>query len=128
MGENLNVEQMLKEVPLEPDRVWKKGEHRFKNNPESRILSISGASFLASNADMAEFETQQKEATDFLKENIALIREMVAFSGVDEATIDFGVELRDVAIHGDYLAPEFIRYAAKAGIGVEISHYPCTDE
>ena len=128
IGKNLDIDNMLNEIPLEPDRIWKKGEPRFRNSPESRINSVSGASFLASNAEMNEFEKQQEEATRYLKQNASLIKEVAGYPGVEEATIDFGVELRDVAIHCDYLTPEFVRYAAEAGIGIEISHYPCTEE
>jgi hypothetical protein len=127
-GECLDIEELLKAITLEPNRVWRKGEPRSESKPDSRILSKSGASFIASSADMDEFEIQLKEATDFIKNNIIQIQKIVGFNGVSEAVFDFGVEFRDVAIHCDYLSPEFVRYAAEAGIGVEISHYPCVEE
>lgn len=127
-GENLEIGKLLKEVPLEPHRVWIKGKPRFKSNPNSRVVETSGAAFIVSNADMAEFEAQIKEAAAFLKVNMAQIKQMVSFEGVSEATFDFGIELRDVAIHCDYLSPEFLGYIAEAGIGVELSHYPCSEE
>jgi hypothetical protein len=127
-GEYLDIEELVKAITLEPNRVWRKGEPRSESKPDSRILSKSGASFIASSADMDEFEIQLKEATDFIKNNIIQIQKIVGFNGVSEAVFDFGVELRDVAIHCDYLSPEFVRYAAEAGIGVEISHYPCVEE
>jgi len=127
-GEYLDIEELVKAITLEPNRVWRKGEPRSESKPDSRILSKSGASFIASSADMDEFEIQLKEATDFIKNNIIQIQKIVGFNGVSEAVFDFGVELRDVAIHCDYLSPEFVRYAAEAGIGVELSHYPCVEE
>ena len=127
-GEYLDIEVLVKAITLEPNRVWRKGEPRSESKPDSRVLSKSGASFIVSSADMDEFEIQLKEATDFIKNNIIQIQKIVGFNGVSEAVFDFGVELRDVAIHCDYLSPEFVRYAAEAGIGVELSHYPCVEE
>ena len=127
-GEYLDIEELVKAITLEPNRVWRKGEPRSESKPDSRVLSKSGASFIVSSADMDEFEIQLKEATDFIKNNIIQIQKIVGFNGVSEAVFDFGVELRDVAIHCDYLSPEFVRYAAEAGIGVELSHYPCVED
>lgn len=128
LGESLDIEQMLNDIPLEPDRVWKKGERRFKSDPESRLLPKSGASFVASEAEMNEFDKQLEEATEYLKGNMSLIKKITEYPGIEEATIDFGVEFRDVAIHSDYLSPEFVANAFQAGIGIEISHYPCSEE
>lgn len=127
-GSSLNVETLLAQTALEPDRVWKKGEPRFKSKPNGETLNNSGASFLASDADMSEFDTQTDDASVFLEENHSEIRKIVVFPGVEGVVLDFGVELRDVTIHSDYLPPKLIQAAAQVGIGVELSHYPCSKE
>lgn len=128
-GSSLNVEALLAQTALEPDRVWKKGEPRFKTKPDGETLNNSNASFLASEADMSEFDIQTREASFFLEKNHSEIRKMVVFPGVEEVVLDFGVELRDYAIHSDYLPPKLIQVAAQAGIGLELSHYyPCSKE
>jgi hypothetical protein len=128
LGEHLDIEQMLNDIPLEANRFWKKGERRFNSDPDSRLLPKSGASFIASDAEMNEFEIQLEEATKYLQDNMFLIKRITKYSGVEEATIDFGVELRDMEIHCDYLSPEFVANVSKAGIGIEISHYPCNED
>ena len=77
---------------------------------------------------MDNFELQVQEAHSFLERNLDKIIKIIEFPGVEEATIDFGVELRDVAIHSDYLNPKFLEVVTQAGIGIEISHYPCSEE
>ena len=124
LGKSLDIEALLKNVSLEPDRVWIKGEPRFKSDPNSQLNEKSCASFIASDADMDNFELQIKEAQSFLERNLDTIIQIVKFPGIDEATIDFGIELRDVAIHCDYLNPQFLAIVAQVGIGIELSHYP----
>ena len=53
---------------------------------------------------------------------------MVTFEGVEDLRLDFGVEFRDVAIHGDFLPNHFLRAAGNAGVSVLLSHYPCSEE
>lgn len=127
-GESLDIDALLGEVGIEPDRVWRKGERRFPNNPESRIHEHSGASFTASAAGMDEFDLQVADSSEFLEQHKADIVRMVGFLGVEGVTLDFGVELRDVAIHSDFLTPRFIKAAGAAGIAVELSHYPRMEE
>lgn len=127
-GSSLNVEALLAQTALKPDRVWKKGEPRSETKPNGETLSNSSASFLASEADMSEFDTQAKEASAFLEMNHSEIRKMVVFPGVEGVVLNFGLELRDVAIHSDYLSPKLIQVAAQSGIGVELSHYPWRNE
>jgi len=128
VGESLDIEKLLQEVLIEPDQTWKKGDRRFKSDSNSRLLTKSGVFFVASDADMDNFKLQQEETFKFLEKNILQIVKITEFLGVEEVTIDFGVELRDVAIHCDYLTPKFLGIVAKAGIGIEISHYPCIEE
>lgn len=127
-GDALNVEALLTQLALEPDRVWRKGDPRFKSKPNGEVLNNSGASFMASEAEMFEFNIQAEEASAFLEKHRLDIRKMVDYPGVDGVVLDFGVELRDVAIHSDYLSPKLIQAAAQAGIGVELSHYPFSKE
>jgi hypothetical protein len=127
-GSSLDIGALLARTVLEADRVWIKGEPRFQSKSDGETLNNSGANFLVSEADMSEFDIQIKEASAFLEKNQSEIEKMVLFPGVEGAVLDFGVELRDVAIHSDYLSPELIQVAAKAGVGIRLSHYPCISE
>lgn len=127
-GKSLNVEALLGQLTLEPDRVWRKGQPRFKTKPNGETLNKSGVSFVASDADMSEFNIQTEEASNFLEKHRSEIRRMVEFPEVEGVVLDFGVELRDIAIHSDYLPPKLLQNAAQTGIGIELSHYPCSRE
>lgn len=127
-GSDLEIDALLDGVALEPNRVWHKGDLRFKHRPDGEVLVLSGASFIASDADMNEFDVQIKEVKDFLSEHCAEIQKMVQFPGVEGGVLDFGIELRNVAVHGDFLPLELLQLAAQAGVGIQLSHYPCSSE
>ncbi|MBX3741259.1 MAG: hypothetical protein KF712_09735 [Akkermansiaceae bacterium] len=115
---------MLATVQLEPDRIWQKGEPRVKSKPDGRLNESSGVNFVVSDADFRDFDVQLRDAIGFINGNrrcLELIRE---FPSVDWFALDFGIELRDAAIHSDILTPEFLLAAASIGISVEFSHYP----
>lgn len=123
-GESLDIDSLLAQHSLIADRAWKKGEPYFL---KGRFNSDSGANFIASNADLDEFDLQVTEATEFLGLHRSEIARIVAFPGAQDAVLDFGV-----ALYEGYVAlvlslpPRLIQLAASAGVGVEISHYPCS--
>ena len=123
-GKDLDIDSLLSKISLTADRVWYKGTPRFKNEPNEDLLPLSGASFLTSNEDMGNFDAQADETTQFICKNLNDIHTLVNYNNVEEVAIDFAIELRDTAIHSDYLTPELIKIAGKAGIGIELSHYP----
>jgi hypothetical protein len=125
-GETLDIDSLLSQCPLAADRSWKKGEPRSLNG---KLNSDSGANFIASEVDFDEFERQVTEATEFLKLHTAHIAQIVAFPGVQNAVLDFGVSLKERYVaQYSYLPPKLIQLAASAGIGIEISHYACGNE
>jgi len=127
-GEQLDVEALLAKVTLKPDRIWRKGEPRFKIKPNGQVNEQSGVTFVASDANFHEPAKQLEDATRFLEDCHDEIVLLVEFEGVEHATLDFGIELRDVAVHCDCLSPRFLRAAASAGIEVELSHYPISEK
>jgi hypothetical protein len=124
-GESLDIDALLSRYSLVVDRSWKKGEPRtFKG----KFHLDSGANFLASDADLDEFDRQVKEATEFLELHAPVIAEMVAFPGVENAVLDFGIALHEgYMAQFSYLPPQFVQLAARAGVGLEISHYACSE-
>ncbi len=122
-GSSLKIDELLSQLTLIPNSTWHIGEQHH-----GVTLKESGASFVVSEADMSEFNCQTKEACTFLNKNTVEIQSMVKFTGVKEVILDFGIELRDTAIHSDYLSPSFIEAVAHTGVGVELSHYPCKEE
>ena len=126
-GDELNVNALLSIVDLAPDRVWRRGEPRRAIKPEGKCHEQSGVTFVASDADFGEFSQQIEEATSYLEDNSVQIAAMASFEGVQYAILDFGIELRDVAIHSDILPLRFLKAAAGTGVSVELSHYPCSE-
>ena len=127
-GDHLDVDALLASIQLAPDRIWNRGEPRTRSKPNGKCHENSGIALLASDADFGDFGMQVEEATKFLEDHSAQIAGIVTFKGVEEATLDFGIELRDVMIHSDILTPRFLGAAASVGIAVELSHYPCSNE
>jgi hypothetical protein len=77
-GESLDIDALLSLYPLPVDRAWKKGEPRIL---KGRFHSDSGANFLASDADLDEFDRQVSEATEYLEQHAPVIAKMVEFPG-----------------------------------------------
>jgi hypothetical protein len=126
-GADLDVDALLARIALEPDRCWRVGQPRFKTRPKGEKLKYSGASFVASDAEMNDFHAQLRDARNFLEKNRKKLRAIADFPGVEGVILDFGIELRDAPLHSDYLPPELIALAARARVGIELSHYPqCT--
>jgi hypothetical protein len=126
-GKHLDVEALLKCTSIKPDRIWSKGEPKFKRKPEGTKMDSSGVTFLASDADFTEFDKQIEDTTEFLKANKNEILSMATHASVEFATLDFGVALRDEMIHSDTLNPQFLLAVGSLNVEVKISHYPCEE-
>ncbi|GMU46170.1 MAG: hypothetical protein AMXMBFR26_09520 [Porticoccaceae bacterium] len=124
-GEALDVDALLSEVSLQPDKIWRNGESRFGG----KIESDSGANFLVSEADLNQFDVQLQEATEFLEQQATVVAKIASFPGVESAVLDFGIEVRaGFVAQFDHLPRQFIQAAVKAGISVELSHYVCSED
>ena len=123
-GQSLDIDALLSLYSLPYDRVWKKGEPRVLNG---KLHTDSGANFLASNADLGEFDRQVSEATEYLEQHAPVVSRMVAFPGVQNAVLDFGVSLYEGNVaQFSFLPPKLVQLAASAGLGLEVSHYACS--
>lgn len=123
-GENLEIDSLLVEISIEPSNVWHKGEPRLKSKPDGRKTEHSGATFIASDAEMWEYDNQVEDAIEFLKENEEDIKTIVAFKGVECVRLDFGINLTESFVNSDYLPPPLLAMAGNLNIGIELSHYP----
>jgi hypothetical protein len=125
-GQSLDIDALLSENSLPFDRIWRKGEPRVL---KGKLYSDSGANFLASGADLDEFDRQVSEATEYLEQHAPVIAKMVEFPGVQNAVLDFGFSLYEGSVaQFSFLPPKLVRLAASAGIGLEISHYACSKD
>jgi hypothetical protein len=125
-GACLDVKTMLAQHSLPVNRSWTKGEPR---GLKGRFYTNSGASVVVSDADFDQFDLQVREATKFLELHASALANIVAYPGVEEVTLDFGIALlEEHVMMSSYLPSGFIRLAASAGIGIMLSHYACSDD
>jgi len=126
-GESLDVDALISDLPLSADQTWRKGQPR--STVSGRLHANSGANFLVSDADLDAFARQVTDATAFLASNATAVAKAARFPGVEQVTLDFGVALLEgnVAMFS-YLPPQLVQLAAQANIGIEISHYLCSEE
>ena len=126
-GKALDIDALTSSFAVPAHRTWRIGETRSVIS--GRVHSDSGANFVASNADFDAFTQQVEDATAFLESNVLAIGKLASFPGVEQVTLDFGVAfLQESVAAFSYLPPKLVALAAQARIGVEISHYACSQE
>ncbi len=125
-GETLDIDALLSQSALDFYNVWRKGEPR---NGGSKVHARSGATMVVSNAEFEEFDLQVKDAIAFLELHGTALAKVASLPGADHVGLDFAVSIREGFFTlCSYLPPRLIQLAALAGIGIEISHYPCSDD
>lgn len=128
-GVEFDVDAFLTGCTLHVCAVRRRGELVFPaSQPDGRRHEQSGVHVSASNADFGEFPRQVAEATAFLRAEAGQVRRLCEWPGVEDVTLDFGLERRDVAVQCDFLPPELVRLAGSLGLGVELSQYPAAGE
>ncbi len=123
-GESLDPLALRTIVGLKPDRIWQKGTPRSKSNLDRRLFENSGASYVVSHAGLRDFDQQILDAIDFLKRHHSCLEALRSLPGLDDFTLDFGIELRETVPHSDFLTHEFLQAVADTGLSLLLSHYP----
>lgn len=127
-GKYLDIDALIGKAALSPEFVWKAGGSTLVSGRNSSRPQGAGASYLVSNAGLADFDTQRSDSVDFMKRYEAELKVVLSFPGVEGAVLDFGIWRRDVAAQYDYFPPELIRLAGELGLGIELSQYTASDE
>src|SRR5579872_141545 len=103
-GKHFDVDVFLADCMLPVCAVKRRGEPLFPaTQPEGRRYTQSGVHVLASAADFSEFPLQVEQAIAFLRINETELRRLCTFPGVEIASLDFGIERRDVIFQFDRL-------------------------
>lgn len=84
----------------------------------------SGVNLEVSDADFEEFEQQQADAIRFLRAHAVALRRMLEVPGVERATLDFGIAMRDVVVQSDSFPADLIAALAEVGCGMELTQFP----
>jgi len=121
----MDPDALLRTTGLSAFRVDRKGEPRLLKSHGP--FAHSAVHVDVSDAEFSDLAKQIEDAVAFLEVHAAALRSATAFPGVEQATLDFAVESREVAIDSKYLPPDLLRRAGQLGIGVEISLYPPSD-
>ena len=128
-GADFDVDTFLAGCTLSVCAVMRRGEPVFPTSQSVlRRHERSGIHVIASCAEFSDFSRQVDEAMQFLRVEADPLRRLCTFPGVEDITLDFGAEWRDVVVQCDHLPPELVRQAGLLGLGIELSHYPISGE
>src|ERR1700735_4033449 len=125
-GANFAVDDFLAGSSLTPVAIVRRGQPQFAQFPSlSPIPDESGFHAVASEADFSNLETQIADAVRFVEQNQGELARLVAFSGVQKVSLDFGIEERDMAAQRECFPPNLLRIVGDLGIWLEFTLYPC---
>lgn len=123
VGDSADVAELERLSPVEPCNVFRMGQPK-SGRPNSRLARTSGVSLVVSDADFDELEEQQVEALAFLNQHQSALRAMRAVRGVESASIDFGISMRNVIVQSDSFDPEVLAAIGGLRLCLVLSQYP----
>lgn len=122
VGREADVESLVALSPVEPCNVWRRGVPR-SSRPNSRPAVTSGLTLVVSDAEFEDLE-QQADAIQFLRAHSSILKNMSEVAGVEHATLDFGIAMRDVVVQAVHFPADLIAALAVAGCGMELTQFP----
>ena len=124
-GVDFAVDEFLAGSAISPIAVFRRGEPRLPaSQPEGPKLSASGLHIVVSDADFSKLRVQIEDAIHFLEQNRSELARLVAFPGVGNVSLDFGIEERGVAAQSEHFPPNLLRIAGNLGIWLKFTLYP----
>jgi hypothetical protein len=123
IGHNANVDQLVKLSPVEPCTIFERGERR-STRPNSRPPVTSGINLEVSEADFERFEEQLADALVFLRLHLPALKQLRNTSGVEHASLDFGIAMRNVIVQSDSFPAELLALLAQFDCGLVITQFP----
>ena len=125
-GTEFNVDQFLRASSFSPNRIFRKGEKKFPTT--KTINEFSGFNLVVSEASGDDIEQQFKEAIVFLNRYETDLKNLKQASGLEDITLDFGVNLRigydDCYWPSIRLPKELVSATGKLELEIEFSFYP----
>jgi hypothetical protein len=123
-GSNFAVDEFLAESSLQPITVFHRGQ---RQSSESRPVITSGFHSDVSGADFSNLQSQIADAVEFIEKNQGELERLVGFPGVENVSVDFGIEERDVAAQSERFPPKLLTMLGSLGIWLEFTLYPCQE-
>ena len=121
-GSSFAVDEFLAASSLQPITVFHRGE---KQSSKSRPMTAAGFHAVVSAADFANLQGQIADAVQFVQQNQDELARLVGFPGVENVSVDFGIEERDVAAQSERFPPNLLGMLGSLGISLEFTLYPC---
>jgi hypothetical protein len=123
-GSTFAVDEFLAESSLQPITVFHRGQ---KQSSKSRPVTASGFHADVSEADFSNLQGQIADAVQFVEQNQDELARLVGFPGIENVSVDFGIEERDVAAQSERFPPNLLRIMGSLGIWLEFTLYPCQE-
>ena len=127
-GRNFDVDNFVDKSKLQPYRKSYKGQPKLKTNPDSEKLLRSSISIETSKADFDNLKKQVADTIRYLKRNKEKLSHVATTKGVDNAILDFGIDLRidkkKVLTQSDTFPNELLKLPGDLGLDIELSIYP----
>ena len=119
--------EVLASLKLKASHAFKAGEPRFASKPEGRKNAYSGFTVNVSDADWTLHELAA-DAQAFIEQFETDLVALGSMAVVVDVRLDFPVDQRNVVVQSEYFPPALVRAAGRAGIGLEITFYPGSDD
>jgi len=123
VGGSFDVEALCRATSLPIIAKHRAGEPR---RPGSAPSALSSVNVSVSDAAFDSLSNQVDDAMTFLEKRSEDVRRLVAFPGVRDVTLDFGVKRRDVAAQSDSFPARLVSLAGVLGVGITFSQYEIT--
>ena len=128
-GEAFDVDAFLSGSPLQPYKVFHRGEPRLpRSHPEGPQHATSGINIQVSEAPWSDLPSQISDAERFLETHREELQRLAESPGVVDLTLDFPINLRidgaSVVAQFDRFPASLTRLAGHLGIALELSIYP----
>ena len=129
LGKDFDAEKFVTQTSLPVDDSWRKGDLRFpKSKWNKETLPVSGVKIVVSDANFSELNKQIKESINFLRTHFDAIKVLTSIPEVEEATINFGAEIKDPFWANYFFPPQLLQLAGDLKLHLEVSVYPTQTE
>lgn len=127
-GRNFDIDNFVDKSKLQPYNKSYKGQPKFKTKPDGEKLTHSLISIKTSKADFDNLKKQVADTIRYLKINEDKLTHIATTKGIDNAVLDFGIDLRidkkKILTQSDKFPNELLKLAAELGLDIKLSIYP----
>ena len=130
---SFDVDGYLLGSSLKPGKIFRAGTPRLPTSQRAvPTHSSSGFNVDVSDGDWSNLSEQIRDASAFLAVHQAELAALSLLPSVQDVRLDFAVELRigksDIAAQSEFFPAALVEAAGRAGIGLELSIYPVSEE